>query len=152
MSELPPPLEVDGVLRAAAREICADFDELLGKLATAPVYRCGEQNAPPKRPGVHVFSEQGVVRHVGGTGDLQRRRREQTGLNNDRNTATFAFRSAIGEAQADHSDLSYALWVVLNLSDDPTSSHTLRHGRRASATWTCAASRLTAPPSVTCSR
>lgn len=57
MPELSAPLQVDADLRGAAREICADFDELLDKLITARVYRCGEGGAPPRSPGVYVFSE-----------------------------------------------------------------------------------------------
>lgn len=44
--------------------------------------------------------------HVGRTGDLQRRRQEQTGLNNDRHAATFAFRRAVEEAVAAHPELA----------------------------------------------
>lgn len=100
-----PPLDVDPQLRAAARAICEDFDELLDELIADPVFRCGELPAPPKTAGVYVFSENGVVMHVGRTGSLQRRRQEHTGLNNDRHAATFAFRKAIADAVAAHPEL-----------------------------------------------
>lgn len=83
-----------------------DFDAMLDELVQAPVYRCGELPAPPKTAGVYVFAQDGVVFHVGRTGNLQERRRNQTGLTNDRHTATFAFRKAVEDARRQFPHLS----------------------------------------------
>jgi hypothetical protein len=100
-----PQLPIDPQHLAEARVLCERFDQLLERLTCGEVYRCGEAPAPPTAAGVYAFSEGDVVFHVGRTTNLQRRRREQTGLNNDRNTATYAFRIAAAEAYAAHQDL-----------------------------------------------
>lgn len=91
-------IPIDPGLRAEAMALTEDFGRLLGELASGHVYRCGEPPAPPRTPGVYLLAEGDDVLHVGRTRNLQARRRDQTGLNNDRYTATHAFRRAVADA------------------------------------------------------
>lgn len=93
-------IPVDHALRAEALALAAEFGDLLDQLVSGHVYRCGKRPAPPKAPGVYLFAEGESVLHVGRTRNLQSRRRDQTGLSNDRFTATNAFRRAVADAAA----------------------------------------------------
>jgi hypothetical protein len=96
MSVIP----IDPALRAEAVALTEDFGRLLDELVSGHVFRCGELPAPPVAPGVYLLAEGDNVLHVGRTRNLQERRRNQTGLNNDRYTATHAFRRAAADAAA----------------------------------------------------
>lgn len=99
-------IPIDPALRAEAVTLTEDFGPLLNQLVSGHVFRCGELPAPPVAPGVYLFAEANDVLHVGRTRNLQARRREQTGLNNDRYTASHAFGRAVADATATgHSDL-----------------------------------------------
>lgn len=99
-------IPIDPALRVEALALTEDFGGLLDQLVSGHVFRCGERPAPPVAPGVYLFAEASEVLHVGRTRNLQARRREQAGLNNDRYTASHAFRRAIADATAaGHSDL-----------------------------------------------
>lgn len=91
-------IPIDPALRAEAVTLAEDFGQLLDQLVSGHVYRCGELPAPPVAPGVYLLAEGNDVLHVGRTRNLQERRRNQTGLNNDRSTATHAFRRAVADA------------------------------------------------------
>lgn len=93
-------IPIDPALRAEAVALTEDFGRLLDQLVSGHVFRCGELPAPPMAPGVYLFAEANDVLHVGRTRNLQARRREQTGLNNDRYTASHAFRRAVADATA----------------------------------------------------
>ena len=92
-------------LRNLALALTDGFSELLDDLLGGHIYRCGERPAPPTAPGVYLLAEHDRVLHVGRTRNLQARRRDQTGLGNDRFTATFAFRLAVDNASAECEDL-----------------------------------------------
>lgn len=96
MDEIP----IDPALRSEAMALTEDFGPLLNELVSGHAYRCGEQPAPPVAPGVYLLAEGNDVLHVGRTRNLQVRRRNQTGLRNDRFTATHAFRRAIADVTA----------------------------------------------------
>jgi hypothetical protein len=91
-------IPIDPALRAEAVALTEDFGRLLDELVSGHVFRCGELPAPPVAPGVYLLAEGYDVLHVGRTRNLQARRREQTGLKNDRDTASHAFRRAVADA------------------------------------------------------
>lgn len=96
-----PAIPIRPALLAQANGLTDGFDGTLRSSCEGHIYRCGERPAPPQEPGVYLFAEGPEVLHVGRTRNLQARRRNHTGPGNGRNTASFAFRLAIHDAQSD---------------------------------------------------